>query len=275
VARLKRAGADPILPHNDRPGLPIGLGGVGMSLDQLVTLFAGLAEGGSPVVLTRSNEPPKRAAGEFLDRRAAWQVSDILSGTAPPAGHAPSGFAYKTGTSYGYRDAWSIGYDGRHVIGVWAGRPDGAPIPGLSGRVTAAPILFDAFERLGSKRVPLPPAPPGTLIAGAADLPPALKRFAPGEPASGTSSAEPPPAIVFPPNGARVALQETGRGDPRPLVVKLDGGRPPFQWFANGKPLGGAARRRDTSWQPDGRGFSTVSVIDAEGRAASVTVFLQ
>lgn len=57
--------------------------------------------------------------------------------------------AFKTGTSYGYRDAWSIGFDGRVTIGVWVGRPDGAPVPGLIGRTAAAPILFDAFARTG------------------------------------------------------------------------------------------------------------------------------
>ncbi len=275
VARLKRAGAEPVLPRGDRPGLPIGLGGVGLSLDQLVTLFSGLAEGGAPVALSRVPGSTRSARGEFLDRRAAWQVADIIAGTSPPAGHAPGGFAYKTGTSYGYRDAWAVGFDGRHVIGVWAGKPNGAPVPGLSGRLTAAPILFDAFERLGGKRVPLPLAPKGTLVARAADLPPALKRFAPGGTLNGNSAAEPPPSIVFPPDGARVALEESGEGRARPLVVKLDGGRPPFQWFANGTPFDGAARRRDTSWQPDGRGFSTVSVVDADGRSASVTVFLE
>ncbi|MCT8972076.1 penicillin-binding protein 1C [Microbaculum marinisediminis] len=275
VARLKRAGADPVLPRGDKPGLPIGLGGVGLSLDQLVTLFAGLAEGGAPVSLHRTLESPARASGEFLDARAAWQVGDILEGTPPPAGHASGGFAYKTGTSYGYRDAWSVGYDGRHVIGVWVGRPNGAPIAGLSGRITAAPILFDAFERLGPKRVPLPSPPKGTLISRAADLPPALRRFAPGETLTGGATREPPPSIVFPPNGARVALEEDGEGHLRPLVVKLDGGRPPFQWFANGAPIDGADRRRNATWQPDGRGFSTVSVIDADGRSASVTVFVE
>ncbi len=275
VARLKRAGADPVLPRDDRPGLPIGLGGVGLSLDRLVTLFAGLAEGGAPVSLHRWLDAPDAGSGEFLDARAAWQVADILEGTPPPGGYTRSGFAYKTGTSYGYRDAWSVGFDGRHVIGVWVGRPNGAPVAGLTGRRTAAPILFDAFERLGGRRVPLAAPPKGTLIARAADLPPALKRFAPGETMAGAANAEPPPSIVFPPNGARVALEQDADGRPRPLIVKLDGGRPPFQWFANGAPLDGLARRRDTSWRPDGPGFSTVSVVDADGRSASVTVFLE
>jgi penicillin-binding protein 1C len=275
TARLRRAGVEPVLPRGDRPGLPIGLGGVGMSLNELVSLFAGLAEGGRPVALHRLVGETGEPDGEFLDARAAWQVADILAGTPPPPGHGAGGFAYKTGTSYGYRDAWSVGFDGRYVIGVWVGRPDGAPIPMLSGRTWAAPILFDAFARLGETRVPLPPPPAGTLIATAAELPAALKRFAPGGTMAAGGPPEAPPAIVFPPDGSRVALESLADGHLRPLIVKLDGGRPPFQWFANGVPLDASARRRDTSWNPDGPGFSTVSVVDANGRSASVTVFLE
>ena len=66
----------------------------------------------------------------MLDPVAAWYVSDILADVPPPLNGSPGRIAYKTGTSYGYRDAWAIGYDGKTVIGVWVGRPDGAPVPG-------------------------------------------------------------------------------------------------------------------------------------------------
>src|SRR5690606_40445584 len=75
--------------------------------------------------------------------------------TSPPVSYSTlfrSRFAYKTGTSYGYRDAWAIGYDGAHTIAVWVGRADGASTPGLTGRAAAAPLLFDAFRRLGAER---------------------------------------------------------------------------------------------------------------------------
>ena len=82
---------------------------------------------------------------------AAWYVTDILKDAPPPLNAKGGRFAYKTGTSYGYRDAWAIGYDGRHVIAVWVGRPDNSSIPGLMGRSAAAPILFDAFERIADR----------------------------------------------------------------------------------------------------------------------------
>src|SRR5581483_7080918 len=90
-------------------------------------------------------------------------------------------FAYKTGTSYGYRDAWAVGYDAEATIAVWAGRPDGTPLPGQSGRVTAAPIVFKIADLLGrpARAAPAPP-PPGALIVSRQELPPRLRHLDPG-----------------------------------------------------------------------------------------------
>ena len=65
---------------------------------------------------------------------AAWYVSNVLIGTPPPDNGVAGRIAFKTGTSYGYRDAWSLGFDSKYTIGVWVGRPDGAPVPRLIGR---------------------------------------------------------------------------------------------------------------------------------------------
>ena len=81
--------------------------------------------------------------------------------------------------------------------------------------------------------------------------------------------------IVYPPEGARVVLGKTATGAPLPLVMKLQDGRPPFRWLANGKLFAPGSRKRVATWTPDGGGFSTLTVIDARGRAASVNVFLQ
>ena len=89
-----------------------------------------------------------------------------------------------------------------------------------------------------------------------------------------TAVNEPAPRIVFPPDGARVDLGVASAAT-TPLVLKLQGGRAPFRWLANGKPLTGQDRRRTATWQPDGVGYSTLTVIDAAGRAASVKVFVE
>ncbi len=89
------------------------------------------------------------------------------------------------------------------TIGVWVGRPDGAPVPGLVGRASAAPILFDAFARSGFAPTPLPRAPKGAVFAASNKLPPPLQHF--GAAAGRTEAAE-PPRIMFPPDGARLEL---------------------------------------------------------------------
>ena len=123
--------------------------------------------------------PRRLAAKRLLEPVAAWYVAKILQGTPPPENAAGGRIAFKTGTSYGYRDAWAVGFDGAQTIGVWVGRPDGAPVTGLAGRTAAAPILFDAFARLPQPLEALPPAPEGALIATTAKLPPPLQRFTP------------------------------------------------------------------------------------------------
>ena len=105
----------------------------------------------SPSVSARRSLPPRR----LIEPVAAWYVANVLLGTPPPENAAGGRIAFKTGTSYGYRDAWAIGFDGKRTIGVWVGRPDGAPVAGLVGRISAAPILFDAFARLGQPLQPL------------------------------------------------------------------------------------------------------------------------
>ncbi|PAQ09139.1 penicillin-binding protein 1C [Mesorhizobium temperatum] len=277
LARFRQAGVTPILPVNKAPGLAIGLGGVGVTLRDLVQLYAGLANGGKAHTLHDGTEPAnaKRSTATILDDQANWQITDILSGVKPPEGAAKRGIAYKTGTSYGYRDAWSVGFDGRYVLGVWVGRPDAGAVPGLSGYVSAAPILFEGFVRSGLAAVPLPSQPAGVVRPRRDDLPVTLARFGSG--ADGLVQATPTesaPTIIFPPDGARVDLGTTA-ADATPLVLKLQGGRAPFRWLANGKPLVGIDRRRTATWQPDGAGYSTLTVIDAVGRAASVKVFVE
>ncbi|TIT03883.1 penicillin-binding protein 1C [Mesorhizobium sp.] len=277
LARFRQAGVTPILPVNKPPGLAIGLGGVGVTLRDLVQLYAGLANGGKAHTLHDGTEPAnaERSTVTILDDQANWQITDILSGVKPPEGAVQRGIAYKTGTSYGYRDAWSVGFDGRYVLGVWAGRPDAGAVPGLSGYVSAAPILFEGFVRSGLAAMPLPSRPAGVVRPGRDDLPVTLARFGFG--ADGLVQAtptEPAPTIIFPPDGARVDL-DTTTAEASPLVLKLQGGRAPFRWLANGKPLVGIDRRRSATWQPDGAGYSTLTVIDAVGRAASVKVFVE
>jgi penicillin-binding protein 1C len=276
AARFNQAGFGFEVPRN----LAVALGGVGLTLEQMARLYAALARGGEPVRLhdlMDDTETFTAARRPLLDPAAAWYVADILIGAPPPAHAKGGGIAFKTGTSYGYRDAWAAGFDGRHVIVVWLGRPDNTPTPGLTGLTKAAPFLFDLFAQLDGERVPLPPPPRDVILAANETLPPPLIRF---RETAGTNSlaqdtANPPVHIAFPPDRAELELAEAGDGNALPVALKAEGGVLPLTWLVNGAPIDAARHRREAFWQPIGKGFVQLSVIDAEGNVDRVTVRLR
>ncbi|MDO9298148.1 MAG: penicillin-binding protein 1C, partial [Bradyrhizobium sp.] len=275
-SRLKQAGANLVLPKDEAPGLAMGLGGVGVTLQDLVQLYSGLARLGN----TRPLREIVRATDDardnlrLMDQVAAWQVGNVLIGTPPPENAAHNRIAFKTGTSYGYRDAWSVGFDGRLTIGVWVGRPDGAPVPGLVGRTAAAPILFDAFARTGKLPAALPKPPKGALVASNAKLPLPLRRFRPAGELVRTGS-EQAPRIQFPLNGSRIDVDRGNGGQFSAMPVKIAGGVLPLTMLVNGVSVGEIDSRRQRLVEPPGPGFARLTVIDAVGAADTVVIRIQ
>jgi len=262
IAALRQSGITAEV-QGDVPGLAVTLGGLGMSLEGLVQLYAAIARGGEALALTVI-EDAAQPRTQLMTPAAAWHVGDILAG-APLAARLPDWpLAFKTGTSHGHRDALTIGFDGAHVVGVWAGRADGAPVPGMYGVEVAAPLLFEVFARLGARPVALPPAPPGTLHAANADLPAHLRQF--GERLVQTEDA---PRLTFPPDGA--ALEPLAGG----ILARVERGRAPFTWFANGAPVARLRYEREERLELEGPGFVTLAVVDAEGRSSRVQVELR
>jgi penicillin-binding protein 1C len=275
-ARLKQAGANLVLPKEEAPGLAMGLGGVGVTLQDLAMLYAGLPRLGSTKPLREIMDGGRdvRETMRLMDPVAAWQVANVLMGTPPPENGVGGRIAFKTGTSYGYRDAWSVGFDGRTTIGVWVGRPDGAPVPGLIGRSAAAPILFDAFARTGKLPVPLPKAPKGALIATNAKLPLPLRRFrAIGELVR--TGSEQALHIQFPLNGSRIDVDRSDGADAAVMPVRVAGGAVPMTVLVNGRSVGEIDGRRQRLIDPPGPGFARLTVIDAAGAADTVVVRIQ
>ena len=280
LGRLRGAGARLEMPDGAgaMAGLPLALGGVGVRLEDMAMLYAALADGGLARPLRLR---PGDAAGEprrLFGPEAAWYVADILRGTAAPdgrGGEADRTLAYKTGTSYGYRDAWAAGFTATHTIVVWVGRPDETPRPGAMGRDTPAPILFQLADL--PPRAPAAPPPPGVLAAGPGQpLPEPLRRFhlRPGGAAGyGGAASGTPLAVAFPPDGAEVEVGAM-TGTPLPLPLEALGGRPPFRWLVNGLPLA-ADGSGPAAWRPDGHGFAEITVIDAAGRTATSNVRLR
>ena len=260
---LRRAGAAARVPGNGAPGLAVALGGVGISLEHLAGSYAALARGG--VARPLSALSAGGGDGERLvSQVAAWQVGHVLAGIAPPDGSAPGRIAWKTGTSYGHRDTWALGWDGRHVAGVWLGRADGTPVPGAFGAGLAGPVLFSSFARIAPRTEPLPPPPPAALLVENARLPQPLQRFRSG----GTATAD-GPEIAFPPSGAEIAL------DGGPLLARIRGGLAPFTWLADGVPVAVGTQAREVHLAVQAGGPVTLSVIDAAGQASRVQIAVQ
>ena len=264
VATLKRAGAAPVIPGDAPPGLAVALGGVGMTLEEIVQAYAALARLGAPVGLHVRPGADGATGARLFGAEAAWQVGHVLAGIVAPTGAPPGGIAWKTGTSYGHRDAWAVGFDGRHVAGVWLGRADGTPVPGAFGGDLAAPVLFEVFARLKPAPDPLPPPPPGTLLLPNRLLPQPLRHFRPHGAAQSTSG----PDLAFPPDGAEVELLDGL------LSARVRGGAAPYTWLANGVPIMVADRAREVALPMPGPGFMRLTVIDAQGRADSAAVEL-
>ncbi|MEM9232885.1 MAG: penicillin-binding protein 1C, partial [Pseudomonadota bacterium] len=162
--------------------------------------------------------------------------------------------AFKTGTSYGFRDAWAAGVSGGYAIVVWTGYPDGSPRSGVTGRQAAAPLLFDLFD--AAHRALPRNAPPGRRDE-VRDAPETLARFTPD--AS-------PPQILFPPDETEVWADRPNRE----FVLSARGTKP-LKWYADGQPVGFDAGGAPV-WQPDGPGFYRLEVVDAAGRATATHV---
>jgi penicillin-binding protein 1C len=292
AAQLKRAGVDYRYETQDgRPGLAIALGGGGISLFDLVALYRGLAAGGQVQPLSLRAGAEVLGAARLMSPMAAWYLTRILEAAPPPdalvaaqATRRPHPIAYKTGTSYGFRDAWAVGYDGGYTVGVWVGRADGTPSPGHYGRRTAAPILYRVFDllpgsRSGAAGVANPSMPDEAIEARRTeDLPANLRRYGAGvslfRTVKATAAADRPLEITFPPNGSTVAL-EKGAGGHAALPLTAAGGRKPLRWLVNGRPVASDDYRRQGAWRPDGPGFVRITVVDAEGRTASSIARLQ
>jgi penicillin-binding protein 1C len=228
----------------------------------MVQLYATLARGGVALSLSARADAPRIEGQRVVSEVAAWQTGDILAGLSPPPGSPPNRLAYKTGTSYGHRDAWAIGFDGAHVAGVWMGRADGTPVPGAFGADAAAPVLFRVMGRIAPGLAPRPAPPPATLMVSNAQLPQPLRLF---RPRTAALRGEGDLAVAFPPDGAEVEPLAAG------LKVRVEGGQAPFTWLVDGTPARIGARDRE-ALLPVGQGFVTLSVIDAAGQTSRVAV---
>ena len=278
---LQNAGAHLAFPAKEEgPSLPVALGGLGISPVDLTMLYAGIAEGGEARALRLVQGAPEAPQHRLFGPVAAYYLRQILDGVNLPDGWAmgegldrPRTIGFKTGTSYGFRDAWSTGFSNDYTVGVWVGRADGTPRPGQIGVDTAAPILLKVFGLLppDKRQPPLPPA--GAILTENTDqLPPSLRVFTREEQRVAIQETNvPPPAIAFPPNGTVVPLPAANARD-KSIMLKADGGKEPLTWLVNGVLIGSFDRFQPALYLPQGEGLARITVVDEEGRSDSSEV---
>ena len=271
VARLRASGADLRLSVPDgQAGPVVAVGGCGIALEDLVALYTAFSNHGRVRPLRRRADEPVARGTVLLSPDAAWAVADILAEArrpgAPPTEQVDGRrhVAYKTGTSAAYRDAWAIGFDADHTVGVWVGRADAAPMPGQYGRLTSAPLLFRVFDLMPrplADPAGLPPA--GTPLVPRTDLPPRLSRFPP-------SATEADRLVIdTPADGAQIAAPAGG------IVLRGRGGHAPYRWFADGQAVGEPSDTIEAVWQPNGRGNARLELFDGAGQWAAATIWVE
>jgi penicillin-binding protein 1C len=270
-ALLEAAGVPVRVPGQGRPGLAIGLGGMGLNMLDIAALYGAVGQSGVSVRPTVGPAANGSEPVRLLSPAAAWQVARILVDTPRPDGRWPTArpIAVKTGTSFGYRDAWAAGVDGLHTAVLWAGRPDGGYTPGFTGLAVAVPLLLDAFALLPEPSGAWPGrAPEGTLLAGNEALPAAWRRL---DGQQAVSVSDPGgPRVVFPADGTTLAW----RRDRPEVLLDVRGGQPPLTWLIDGRPATLPVRGRHHLWQPEQPDRYRLTVIDARGRAQSMRVEL-
>lgn len=273
AAQLALSGAPPRLPQSadQDAGLALALGGAGMTARDLALLYAALGDGGvaRPLVWREEDIAPaaRRPGQRLIGEASARSILDILARAPTPSGRMPGRLtedapeiAFKTGTSYGFRDAWAAGVTGDLAIIVWVGRADGAPRPGETGRKAALPLLFEIADRAALHL-------PGQGEASRRIL---ADRVPPARAAQRTFSEAGPPDILFPPADAELWAGSLD-GRPARAFVMSGRGESALRWYVDGVP----AETDDAGlpvWSPQRAGFYAISAVDEAGRTTQIQV---
>ncbi len=266
-AALKSTGIDISIPERggEGGGLAVALGGLGVTPEGLATLYVALANDGMAAPLLWHEGQSVQEPKQFISAQSASQITQILRQAPSPGGRVPSWLssdappiAYKTGTSYGHRDAWAAGYTDEWTVIIWTGRADGAPRYGMTGRTAAAPLLFDVFAML--------PHAQGRIAnyKRSEKAPIGLGRI--------QGPDQRAPQILFPEDGSQIALSATGGQKALPLsALSPDGSA--LSWYVDGMKLGKSALdSTETFWRPSKPGFYTLRVVNTDGKSRTARI---
>jgi penicillin-binding protein 1C len=273
LGRFRATGSPLILPVADPSGgLATGLGGEGVTLEQLTWFYTAFVRGGELGALRYTSQDPIVTRGRLMSKYAAQTTADVLADVPPPAGFerlsARDGtrrIGFKTGTSYGFRDAWAIGFDELHTVGVWVGRPDGAAHLGAYGLTAAAPLLMDVFESLPTPMNGIPSADNDIHpLGGDPALPQRLQRF---------DFASSHALSFFYPRRNAIIDSDAVVGDPITLKLIVDGGKGPYTWRLPGERQT-VTQGPNLVWPFSTRGQFEIRVFDSAGQSDETAFWL-
>jgi penicillin-binding protein 1C len=273
VARLRTLGLRGLHRAAEHYGLALGLGGVEVTLLELVEGYAVLGRLGLHRPLSFREDEEPAPARRVLSAAPAYQVLEVLEDAGWPRGERDGGLrlprvALKTGTSFGLRDAWAVATTPRFTVGVWFGNFDAAPSPALVGQSAAAPAALELVRRLEAGGVP------GWFVAPAAEA----DRPAPIPPAELPAGRDGELRWLLPPDGATFARHERPGGDRLFIAAELApaagagaGRRDGISVFVDGTFAGRAASGETLSW-PVGPGAHRVTLVTPDGRSETRAV---
>ncbi|HRE32135.1 MAG TPA: hypothetical protein PLD88_09205, partial [Candidatus Berkiella sp.] len=223
--------------------------------------YGSLARTGKVMSLSYLANEPLTTEHSLFSPLAAKQVSAILNANLD----LDHPFALKTGTSYGYRDVWVIGYDQRYVIGIWTGIPDGKPMAAHSARELVVPLLQKIIKVLPDNPIEFQSPMPVTL---------SLKK------STNRYQQEPhlhhnQPILMFPVDDTVVELVKAETEGYKALPLSVSGGKRPYTWLIDGKPIKATSWRQKTFWQPQEAGYYTITVVDANGQVDRANIELK
>ena len=258
-AALVATGANISTPRSDnaQSGLSLALGGTGTTAMDLAALYAALANEGIAKPLKWHDGQESDVSLRLLSQKTSSQLLTVMAKAPVPAGHIPGhilkdrpAIAYKTGTSYGFRDSWAAGVAGEYTIVVWVGRPDGGPRPGVTGREAAAPLLFNVVGDLDVPRV----SKPTEQIAATS-----MKRV--------TTPDDAGPQIVFPAKNTEIAMTAFGQ-ESRGVTIVAETSYGSARIYVNGQTV--ERQSEGHIWKPNGPGFYKLSAVDDRGKVSKI-----
>jgi len=182
--KLVEACFQQVKKEQDKLGLAMILGGCGVTLEEMANLYSIFPNGGQWSSLCWLSSDKKSGMRSLVSPESAFMISEILTRLTRPdlpnnfesSYHLPR-IAWKTGTSYGRRDAWSIGFNKDYTVGVWVGNFNGEGVPELVGADMASPLLFDVFNAIDYNApndwLQAPPGLGFRLVCPESGLPPA------------------------------------------------------------------------------------------------------